>query len=83
MVDLSHENMEKTVEVVLENIFKAAIKLHGSISGEHGIGTEKSKYMEMELGEATLSCMKSIKQALDPANILNPGKIFYEQQEGT
>ena len=82
MVDLSQANMGKKVETVLQKIFQEAIELRGSISGEHGIGTEKSKYMEMELGEATLSCMKSIKQALDPANILNPGKIFYEQQEG-
>ena len=82
MVDMSEAGMEQTVDTLLNIIFQEAIKLKGSISGEHGIGTAKAKYLEMELGEATLTCMKTIKQALDPENILNPGKIFYEQNAG-
>ena len=82
MVDITEAGMEQTVDTLLSIIFQEAIKLKGSISGEHGIGTAKAKYLEMELGEATLTCMKTIKQALDPENILNPGKIFYEQKDG-
>lgn len=78
MVDMEQDGMEQTVEKVMEEVFEATIELHGSISGEHGIGISKAKYMKMELDEATLSCMKKIKNALDPGNILNPGKIFIE-----
>jgi D-lactate dehydrogenase (cytochrome) len=51
-----------------------AIRLDGTISGEHGIGQGKKKYLEREIGGAT-SMIRAIKQALDPQDILNPGKI--------
>ncbi|MFT5729006.1 MAG: glycolate oxidase [Desulforhopalus sp.] len=79
MVDLKEEGMEATVAIVMEEIFKAAVNLKGSISGEHGIGTSKAKYMSMELNRETIEYMKRIKTALDPLNILNPGKIFIEE----
>ena len=81
MVDMQQDGMEQTVDKAMEEVFKAAIGLRGSISGEHGIGISKAKYMKIELDEATLSCMKKIKIALDPGNILNPGKIFIESQD--
>lgn len=65
----------KAEEAVLE-IFKAALRLRGSISGEHGIGLSKAAYLSLELGENEIRAMKKIKQALDPNNILNPAKIF-------
>jgi glycolate oxidase len=67
------------VEKAVEEIFEAAIHLGGTLSGEHGIGTLKSPFMEMELGAVGLDMMKRIKQAWDPNNILNPGKIFPEK----
>lgn len=79
MVDLKEEGMEDTVATVMEEIFKAAVNLKGSISGEHGIGTSKAKYMSMELNKETIEYMQRIKAALDPLNILNPGKIFIEE----
>jgi glycolate oxidase len=78
MVDLKEEGMPVKVEKVMDEVFGAAIKLRGAISGEHGIGTSKAKYMNMELDIATISYMQRIKAALDPNNILNPGKIFLE-----
>lgn len=81
MVDLKEDGMAKTVEKVMDEVFEAAIRLRGSISGEHGIGISKAKHMELELGAATIGCMKTIKNALDPRNILNPGKIFFDQQD--
>ena len=81
MVDLKEDGMAKTVEKLLDEVFEAAIRLKGSISGEHGIGISKAKHMELELGEATIGCMRTIKNALDPGNILNPGKIFFDQQD--
>ncbi len=69
------EEMKK-VEDAVSDIFKAAVELGGTLSGEHGIGTLKSPYMTMELGEVGVEMMKKIKEAWDPLNILNPGKIF-------
>ena len=69
------EEMKK-VEDAVSAIFKAAVDLGGTLSGEHGIGTLKSPYMTMELGEVGVEMMKKIKEAWDPLNILNPGKIF-------
>jgi glycolate oxidase len=66
----------KRVECAVSEIFEAAIELGGTLSGEHGIGTLKAPYMEMELGKEGLLMMKKIKEAWDPNNILNPGKIF-------
>jgi len=63
---------------VLDKIFQTAIDLRGSISGEHGIGTAKAKYLGMELDGATIATMRRIKDAFDPNHILNPGKIFTE-----
>jgi len=83
MVDLKEEGMPAKVEKVMAEIFSAAVKLRGAISGEHGIGTSKAKYMNMELDVATISYMQKIKGALDPSNILNPGKIFLEDDPKT
>jgi glycolate oxidase len=63
----------------VKEIFEAAIKLGGTLSGEHGIGNMKSPFMEMELGTDGVHMMRIIKEAWDPLNILNPGKIFSEQ----
>ncbi|RWR13635.1 FAD-linked oxidase C-terminal domain-containing protein [Siminovitchia fortis] len=66
----------KRVEDAVSEIFEAAVELGGTLSGEHGIGTLKAPYMEMELGQEGLMMMKKIKDAWDPNGILNPGKIF-------
>jgi glycolate oxidase len=65
----------KKVELAVGEIFQAAIDLGGTLSGEHGIGILKAPYMRNELG-LTLDLMKKIKEAWDPNNILNPGKMF-------
>ncbi len=76
MVDLAEEGMEDTVHKVMDEIFRSALALEGSISGEHGIGTSKMNYLGMEIDSATVGYMQRIKTAFDPNNILNPGKIF-------
>ncbi len=53
-----------------------AISMDGTCTGEHGIGQGKTKYLERELGADTLEVMAAVKTALDPKNILNPGKIL-------
>ncbi|TVX95979.1 FAD-binding oxidoreductase, partial [Paenibacillus cremeus] len=72
-----HDEMRR-VELAVGEIFEAAIQLGGTLSGEHGIGTMKAPFMEMELGTVGLDMMKRIKQAWDPNNIMNPGKVFPE-----
>ncbi len=69
------EEMER-VEKAVGELFQAAVELGGTLSGEHGIGTMKAPYLKLETGEAGYAVMLALKQALDPNNILNPGKIF-------
>ena len=59
-------------------LFKGVVALEGSISGEHGIGFAKAKYLPLELDPQTIALMKRVKAAFDPAGLLNPGKIFPE-----
>lgn len=68
------------VRAAAAEIFAAAIACGGTLSGEHGIGLLKKEFMEQDLGHDTVEAMKKIKQALDPYNILNPGKIFPDGQ---
>lgn len=66
---------EKLVEIQIE-IFDFVYKIGGKLSGEHGIGYKKKALMEKYTNPVELDVMRAIKQALDPNNILNPGKIF-------
>ncbi len=63
-------------EPAVKEIFEAVLRLGGSISGEHGIGLSKARYLPLETGKEALDVMKKIKRTLDPNNVLNPGKIF-------
>lgn len=63
-------------EMCLNEIFDLVIQLNGTLSGEHGVGSEKRAYVGKEIDTATLALMKEIKQVFDPNNILNPGKLF-------
>ena len=62
----------------MDDIFLGALKLGGTLSGEHGIGLGKLRYMEDQHGPAAMNAMRSIKRALDPNLILNPGKLVGE-----
>ncbi len=71
------EEMERVYKA-MDEIFATAIKLGGTLSGEHGIGIGKLKYMEDQFGAAGMQAMRAIKKALDPKCILNPGKLVGE-----
>ncbi len=66
----------KRAERCLDEIFDLVIKLRGTLSGEHGVGSEKRAFVTKEIDHTTLDLMKSIKHLFDPNNILNPGKLF-------
>ena len=63
------------VHHAVDEIFAAALKLGGTLSGEHGIGMAKMKYLKDELGESGLNLMRRVKEALDPDYMLNPAKM--------
>jgi glycolate oxidase len=63
----------------MDEIFESALSFGGVISGEHGIGLEKQRFMKKAMDPVALELMRKIKALLDPNNILNPGKIWEEQ----
>src|SRR6185503_4920850 len=63
-------------KVAERELFTRVVALEGSISGEHGIGFAKAPYLSLELSPEVIALMQRVKQAFDPAGILNPGKIF-------
>jgi glycolate oxidase len=66
------------IEPMVSEIFDTALSLGGTLSGEHGVGALKRPYMERALGPVSIEIQRRIKQALDPLNIMNPGKVFPE-----
>lgn len=76
ITDLRDADNRKRVHGAVGEIFRAALSLGGTLSGEHGIGVAKAGFMEDEVGKAGLAAMRAVKDALDPKGIMNPGKIF-------
>lgn len=64
------------VEHAVDEIFDVALSLQGTLSGEHGIGLAKSKWMEKETSKATITFSRNMRRAIDPKMLLNPGKII-------
>ena len=81
---VNHDDPEE-VELgrdLYDRIVRRAIELDGTATGEQGIGAKKQQYLELEHGENAVGAMRAIKQALDPTDTLNPGKIFPETADG-
>jgi glycolate oxidase len=76
MVDRADKDEYQRGLALVEQVFRETLELGGTISGEHGIGLTKAKYISMELDRREISIMESIKKVFDTKNILNPGKIF-------
>ncbi len=68
----------KRMEAASGELFKLAISLEGTLTGEHGIGLSKARYMTLEHDPAAMEMMRSLKRMFDPNNILNPGKMALE-----
>jgi len=66
------------IQDALGMLFKDTLALRGTLSGEHGIGIAKKKYMPWEQAPELIDLQKKLKRTLDPKNLLNPGKIFPE-----
>jgi D-lactate dehydrogenase (cytochrome) len=74
LIDMNDPNEIRAVELFNEKLVARALSMGGTCTGEHGVGSGKIKFMRQEHG-AGVDVMKAIKRALDPDNILNPGKI--------
>ncbi len=64
------------VEAAITDIIEAALARGGTITGEHGVGLAKKPFLPRQLGDASLTLLQTVKRSLDPAGLLNPGKIF-------
>lgn len=71
----NHEEMHR-IEEAFHEIFDEAIRLGGTITGEHGIGMAKKGFLPKFMGEAQMRVMRELRRSLDPKGILNPGKMF-------
>ena len=76
LVDPDNPEQMQRAEACLDAVFSLVLSLDGTLSGEHGVGMAKRPYVPREIDAATIALMKSVKLAFDPANILNPGKLF-------
>lgn len=76
LIDMDDQEEVKTAKKFLERLAERALAMEGTCTGEHGVGQGKMKYLPAEHGMPALSAMRAIKQALDPNNIMNPGKML-------
>ena len=76
MIDPAQPAQRDTAERLNHQLVHHALRLEGTCTGEHGIGLHKQGFLVDEAGAATVDMMRLLKRALDPKNILNPGKIF-------
>jgi D-lactate dehydrogenase (cytochrome) len=75
LIDNNDADEVKRAKALSERLVERALAMDGTSTGEHGVGQGKMKYMLMEHGAAALGVMAAIKRALDPQNLMNPGKI--------
>jgi glycolate oxidase len=76
MLDKNNAAELERAHALIGDLFKAVIRMGGTITGEHGIGITKAPYLPLEISNEGLALMARIKKAFDPQGILNPGKIF-------
>ena len=85
-VEMGEETNFDFFQKVWNTTMKAVLESGGSIAHHHGIGINRSQWMEKEWGKTGMDAMRKIKKTLDPNNILNPGKIYVstwkEKKEG-
>jgi len=76
LIDPDNAQEFETAETLNRKLVQRALSLGGTCTGEHGVGLHKMGFLRDEAGEGAIDMMRAIKRALDPKNIMNPGKIF-------
>lgn len=76
MTDLRDKEEMARIDKALEELYEAALAMGGTLSGEHGIGIAKDRFMTMEFSQSAIEIMRGIKKVFDPNNILNPGSFL-------
>ena len=76
LIDPDNAQEFETAEALNRKLVQRALSLGGTCTGEHGVGLHKMGFLRDEAGEGAIDMMRAIKRALDPKNIMNPGKIF-------
>jgi len=76
LVDECDTKAMKRVNAAVGEMMAEAVRLGGTITGEHGVGLAKKAYLPMQRDASSMALLKTVKRALDPKNIMNPGKIF-------
>ncbi len=74
--DVEYARWKQVMPVIVGDTFNAVLSLGGMLTGEHGVGLTRKKYLPQALGPAQVELLRQIKRAFDPRHILNPGKIF-------
>jgi D-lactate dehydrogenase (cytochrome) len=75
LIDMNDADEVARAQALSQRLVERALAMDGTCTGEHGVGQGKMKYLEAEHGEPALAAMRALKRALDPLDILNPGKI--------
>ena len=75
LIDMDDPDEVKVAKAFNERLVERALAMDGTCTGEHGVGQGKMKYLLAEHGAPALDAMRAIKRALDPLDIMNPGKI--------
>jgi D-lactate dehydrogenase (cytochrome) len=76
LIDPDSATERATAEQLNSQLVQRALNLGGTCTGEHGVGLHKMDFLVQEAGVGAIAMMRAIKQALDPDNVMNPGKIF-------
>ncbi|NPA32381.1 MAG: FAD-binding protein [Aquificae bacterium] len=76
LYDKGNEEEERKAERAVDEVFELALRFNGSITGEHGVGLTKKKFLRWQFGDAGYELLLGIKRVFDPKNLFNPGKLI-------
>jgi glycolate oxidase len=76
VLDATDDDQRRRAFAAFDDVLRLGLSLGGTVTGEHGVGALKAAWLERELGPVSLAVHRAIKAALDPAGILNPGKVL-------
>ena len=73
---IASDEWEAKIPKMMDEIYGTGVSMGGTISGEHGLGYEKKKYLSIAMDDQKINLLKKLKRTFDPNLILNPGKVF-------